>query len=202
MEQGKKKSSALLLLLLLLGGAVLAFRSKGGTTPPPGGGLATPGGSVGSVDVGQGGSAGVRVGLSQRGGHGRMNSHLVVKRIGDTVALTVTWTAATKDFAGQPIPWNYGISWRLISTTKAGLVNLGFFNIGSRPNGSFSFGTSFVLTPGTFDPTFWLGSWTMQVALHADNSSPTGQPLGDMPALGDNALVIGFGEHVNAFRVV
>lgn len=172
---------AIIALLLLLAGKKKAPGDGGG-------GTATPGGSVGSVDVTQGFYA--------------ARAHLVVKRIGDMVNISLSWTAATKDSAGNPINWNYGMSWRIISTTKAATVPIGFLDIGSRPNGAFSFSTSFFLDPNTLDPTFWLGSWTVQVTLHADNSSPTGQPLDDMPALQDDALFIGFGEHSNAFKVV
>ena len=165
---------AILALLLLL----LGKKPAGGD----GGGAAKPGGSIGSVDVTQNYAA---------------RAHLIPKGIGDTVSITVTYGAATKNSLGEPIPWNYGISWRYKHLPTGELRTGGFFDIGSRPNGTFSFGAS-----DTLDSSFFPGNWSVEVTLHADNSSATGAPLGDMPALEDNALVIGSGQHNNAFQVI
>lgn len=124
-------------------------------------------------------------------------SHLVVKHVGDTVNILVSWTGETKNGLGQPISWNYGISWRYQANPTGAFRFGGFFNIGSRPNGTFSFGASNIL-----DSTFFPGNWNVQVTLHADNSDANGQPLNDMPILQENALVIANGSHINAFQVV
>ena len=165
---------AILALLLLL----LGKKPAGGD----GGGVASPSGSIGTVDVTQNYAA---------------RAHLIPKSVGDIVTITVTWTAATKNSLGEPIPWNYGISWRYRKDDTGDLRDGGFFNLGSRPNGTFSFGASDIL-----DASFISGNWDVEVALHADNSSADGQPLNDMPALEDDALLIGLGQHNNAFQVI
>ena len=162
---------AILALLLLL----LGKKPAGGD----GGGAATPGGKVFSVDVAQNYAA---------------RAHLIPKSVGDTVTITVNYSAATKSSLGEPIPWNYAISWRYLHSGGA-IINGGFFMIGSRPNGTFPFGASDVV-----DSTFPPGNWKVQVTLHADTSSPTGTPNND--AVNDDALVIGFAEHNNAFQVI
>ena len=180
----KEKDKKGLIVLALLG---LLLLMLGGKKPPGGGGAATPGGNIGSVDVSQGYAQG---GYAAR-------AHLIPKPIGSTVTITLTWAAATKDFQGQPIPWNYGISWRYIKKSTGTILIGGFFNIGSRPNGSFGFDASDLV-----DALFTPGNWSVQVRLVADTSSPTGTPNNDMPALEDNALLIATGEHNNAFQVV
>ena len=179
MATGKKNGKGVIVLALL----ALLLLLMGQKKPPGGGTGATPGGSIGSVDVTQGSYA--------------ARAHLIPKSIGSTVTLTLTWTAATKDFQGQPIPWNYGISWRYINLPTGALRAGGFFNIGSRPNGSFGFDASDIL-----DASFTPGNWSVQVGLVADTSSPIGTPNNDMPALEDNALLLANGEHNNAFQVV
>ena len=164
---------ALIVLVLLL---------MGGKKPP--GVPAAPSGSIEGA-----------VTLSQETYAAR--AHRVPKRIGDTVTISVSWTAATKNFQGQPIAWNYGISWWYINLPTGEVFKGGFFNIGNRPNGSFSFGASDVL-----DAVFFPGNWSVQVALHADNSSPSGLPLNDMPLLENDALLLATGAHNNAFQVV
>ena len=179
MATGKKNSKGVIVLALL----ALLLLLMGQKKPPGGGTAATPSGSVGSVDVSQGSYA--------------ARAHLIPKPIGSTVTLTLTWTAATKDFQGQPIPWNYGISWQYINLPTGALRAGGFFNIGSRPNGSFGFDQSDIL-----DASFFPGNWSVKVSLHADSSDAVGNPIGDMPALEDNALVLANASHNNAFQVV
>ena len=174
----KTKKGGLIVLALL---ALLALLAMMGRKNGNGGGTAaTPGGSIGSVDVSQGYAA-----------------PLIPKSVGDIVTIAVSYSTATKNSLGEPIPWNYGSSWRYRHAPSGSLRAGGFFNIGSRPNGTFSFGAS-----DTLDSSFFPGNWQVQVALHADNSSPTGQPLNDMPALEDNALVLATATHPNAFQVV
>ena len=185
----KKSNKVLLGIAAIVALAFLLLRPK---ASPPGGGVVTPSGAISSVDVAQG---------AMRAGHRRrkqgiMGAHLIPKAIGGTVSITVSWTAATKSFSGQAIAWNYGISWRYIHPLTGALRSGGFFNIGSRPNGTFIFGAS-----DPVDVGFFPGDWSVQVVLHADNSSPTGEPLNDMPTLQGDALAIGFAEHTNAFRV-
>ena len=166
-----------LIVLALLGLLLLVMGLKKGNGS---GTSATPSGSIGSVDVAQGWAA-----------------HLIPKSVGDIVTIAITYSTATKNSLGQPIPWNYGISWRYKHPPTGELRAGGFFNIGSRPNGTFSFGAS-----DTLDSSFFPGNWRVEVALHADNSSATGQPLNDMPALEDNALVLATATHPNAFQVM
>ena len=177
--QTRKKSNKGLIVLALLAVLWLLAGKKGAA----GGTGATPSGTVGSVTVTQ--------------GYYAARAHLLPKRVGDTVTLAVSWSAATKNFLGEPIPWNYGISWRYRRAVTGDLRAGGFFNIGSRTNGSYVFGASDIL-----DASFITGDWDVQVTLHADSSSPDGLPLNDMPALQDDALFIAGGEHLNAFRVV
>lgn len=180
MTTRKKDNKGLVILAILALLLLLAGKKK---APAPGGGAALPGGTVGSVDVTQ--------------GYYAARAHLVVKHVGDTVFTTGSWTASTKDFSGQPIAWNYGMSWRYRSAVTGDLRFGGFVILGNKPNGTFAYSLSNVL-----DAAFFPGNWDVQVALHADNSSPTGQPLGDMAFLRDNALLLANGDHLNAFKVI
>lgn len=179
------------LIVLVVLGLILFFtgqKKAGG-----GGGAALPSGNIAGV-----------ITLAQ-GNMARTHAHLVTKTAGAQLAIGVTWVAATKNSLGQPIPWNYGISYRFRENAAAvgNLVFGGWANIGSRPNGTFTFTFNDVTALNALNyPIFAGKNWDVQVTLHADSSSPTGQPLGDMPALEDDALPIGFGEHLNAFQVV
>lgn len=134
------------------------------------------------------------MGRRRRLGRATMGTHLVLKFIGELVDVTASWTAGTTDFQGQPIAWNYGMSWRYEIPSTGDLRSGGFFRIGSRPNGPFFFTFSEVL-----DTSFIPGDWTVRMTLHADRSSATGTPLED--AVNDDALVIGSMQHTGAFRV-
>ena len=167
------------IVALVIAALLLLFLS--GKKPPGTGQAALPGGNIAGV-----------VTLSQLY-HAR--AHLVTKRVGDTVTVMVTWTAATRNAAGQPIDWNYAISWRYIRATSGDLINGGFSRIGSKPNGTFTFTGSSSLVGVSL-----LGNYSAEVTLHADTSSSAGTPNND--AVDDDALVIGFGEHKNAFQIV
>ena len=176
----KRKNRGLIALAIL----VLLLLMLGRKKPAGGaGGAATPGGSIGSVDLTQ--------------AYYEARAHLVVKRVGDTVTLGIIWTAATRDSLGQPINWNYGISWRYRQNITGDLRGGKFINLGSHPNGNFNFSASDVL-----DFTFFTGNWDVEVSLHADTSTADGQPSNDMAVLKDDALAVGFLRHVNAFKVV
>lgn len=196
MEQRGKGKAAVVVVAALVALAFLLFRGKAGGT----GGAVTPGGSISSVGVTQGGNVALGSGHRRgwrRGATGSMGSHLLIKSVGNTVTVTVGWTAATKNSSGQYISWNYGISWRYRHFLTGTLLYGGFFDIGSRFRGSFVF----TAAPLTLSAPFSGKDWDVQVALHADRSSPTGVPLGDMPALEGDALLIANGQHLNAFRV-
>ena len=181
----KNKGVGLLVLAVL---ALLLLLAKPKKPPAP----AVPGGNIAGV-----------VTLSQ-GNSYQARAHLVVKGAGDALIIGVTWTAETTNSLGQPINWNYGISYRF---RQSGTPNItlagGWANIGSFPNGThtFTFNNITALSPLNY-PAFAGKTWDVQVALHADRSSGTGEPLGDMAALEDNALLLANGEHLNAFRVV
>ena len=180
----KNKGVGLLVLAIL---ALLLLLAKPKKPPAP----AVPGGNIAGV-----------VTLSQ-GNSYQARAHLVVKGAGDALIIGVTWTAATTNFLGEPIPWNYGISYRFVSRPTGAILAGGWANIGSKPNGThtFTFNNITALSPLNY-PAFAGKSWDVQVSLRADRSSPTGEPLGDMAVLEDNALLLANGEHRDAFRVV
>ena len=189
MEQRGRKGGAIVLAIGAIVAVFFLLRGKGGAPPPPGTGPATPAGSVFSVDVAQ------RVRTVMRRGRAAMGSHLLIKTIGSTVTVTVTWTAATKSSGGTPIAWNYAISWRYRHAPTGTLLSGGFFPIGSRSPGTYTFGTA----PLTLSPPFSGKDWDVQVTLKADTSSPTGTPNNDVGE--DTGVVIANAQHLNAFRV-
>ena len=187
--------------LVLAGLIALALlsRQEEEVPPPPNGagGTAVPEGAINSVDVAQEGQAGSLQMLQAF-----MGIHSVPKTAGDTIVIDIPWSALTKNAAGQAISWNYGISWRYRHARTGSLLAGGFFVIGSRPNGAFVFTVNDTdsLNPLNY-PLFQGKDWDVQVALHADSSSPTGEPLGDMVRLEDDALFLSFREHPAAFSV-
>ena len=189
MEQRSKKGGAIVLAIAAIVAVFFLLRGKGGAPPPPGTGPATPAGSVFSVDVAQ------RVRTVMRRGRAAMGSHLLLKSVGGTVTVTVMWTAATKSSTGVPIPWNYGITWQYKQVSTGVVLDRSFFEIGSRPNGTFPFSTA----PKTLSVLYSGGDWTVEVALKADTSSPTGAPNNDVGL--NTGVVIANSQHLNAFRV-
>ena len=164
MERRGRKGGAIILAIAAIAAVLWLLRGKG--PPPPGTGPATPAGSVFSVDVAQ------RARTAMRRGRAAMGSHLLLKSVGGTVTVTVMWTAATKSSTGVPIPWNYGITWQYKQVSTGVVLDRSFFPIGSRPNGTFTFGTA----PKILSVLYSGGDWTVEVALKADTSSPTGTP--------------------------
>ena len=200
MAGGKGKAIAVvagigLLFLLFLQG------KKPPSPPPPGTGPVTPAGGIANVDVAQQRGQRARVGLSRRRGLISMGSHLVSKTAGDTIFITAVWSAATKSSTGVSINWNYGISWRWKRPGE--FLFGGWANIGSRGNGTytFTFSDTYSLTPLNY-PLFKGKNWDIEVTLHADRSSPDGQPLNDMPTLEDDALALNTKQHPQALQVV
>ena len=174
------KSNRNLGLVLLAGGLVLFLGRRASGTPPlpPGGGgapfqgQASPGGSLGTVQVSQ---------------------HHTGKFPGNPIYVSFTWTAATKNFLGIGTPWDYRIRVLFGHSTVLGWRKsgrLGFaedgdriFGLPNRANGTYPL----AIAPGDGLPNSFPvpfiapddpgQSWDIHVHLEAARSDAVGNPI-------------------------
>lgn len=167
----KKKSDSGLIILLAAGAAIvfLGFKKNGGGN---GAGPATPGGSLGTVEVNRGAA---------------MGAHLVPKTHGEVIQAMITWTPATVNAAGQPIAWTYFFDFEIVERSTGIVRQSGGLGQANGTTGSLfnTFGVS--LQVG------FSGAYDFRLFLFGANSDPNGNPI--VPSSG---VLLDSETHLNA----